>query len=82
MTDDGRFAVELFDDHLLIGGDVPDAVAGEHRRIGAGGGDVFWVVGPPGSDRDVACILEERGPPIPAGVEQPQTVDEDHGLLP
>jgi hypothetical protein len=80
MTDDGRLRVELLDDLLLVGGDVADALAGEHAGIFPGQFDGGRIVGPARSDRAVAGLLEERDPVVPAVVQQQQPVHEHDGL--
>lgn len=72
--------VELLDDLLLVGGDVADALAGEHAGIFPGQFDGGRIVGPARSDRAVAGLLEERDPVVPAAVQQQQPVHEHDGL--
>ena len=81
VPDERRLAVQPLDDHLLVGGHVADALAGEHLRVGVRLLHRQRVVRPAGGDGHVAGVLEERRPPVPAGVQQPQPVHEHHRLL-
>ena len=69
VPDERGLPVEALDDHLLVRGDVTDALPGEHLGMGVGLLDRQRVVGPSGGDGHVARVLEERGPPVPARVQ-------------
>jgi hypothetical protein len=82
VADDRGLLVELVDDRLLVGGDVTHTLAGEHLGVIVSVGDRGGVIQPPGRHRRVASVLEERGPPVPAAVQQPEPVHEYDGVLP
>jgi len=54
----------------------PDALVGEHLRVGARLLDGVGVVGPAGLDGDVAVRLEQLRPAVPAGRKEPQAMHE------
>src|SRR6185312_6067782 len=80
VPDDGGLLVERADDVAEVVGDLADRLAGEDLGVLLGLADRLGVVGPAGGDGDVAGLLEDAGPAIPAAGQQPQAVDEDDGL--
>src|SRR6266567_1666734 len=76
VPDQGRLVREFADHVAEVVGDLPDALVGEDFgvlvRVLDGGG----VIGPARRQGGVACLLEHRPPAIPAGLQQPEPVDE------
>jgi hypothetical protein len=58
-------------------GHLADGLLGEHLGVRTRLRDGRGVIGPSRRNRSVACLLENRGPAVPATWEQPQAVDEN-----
>jgi hypothetical protein len=75
MPDEGRLPLEPADHVTEVVGDLPDRLVGEDLGVPVGFIDGVGIVGPAGGKGDIACLLEDRPPAIPAAGQQPQTVD-------
>jgi hypothetical protein len=78
VADDGRPLGQPADDRGDVVGDLADGLAREHLGMLPGLLDGVRVVRPPGGQRRVAGLLEQRRPAVPAGRQQEEAVHEDN----
>src|SRR5260370_27720982 len=76
MSDDGWLTGQRGYDVGEVLGYFGNGLAREYLRMCPRFRDRVRVIGPAGADRRVPLRVEERGPPVPARCQQPQTVDE------
>ena len=81
VPDHRRLLVQRLDDRRVVVGHLSDRLVGEDFGVCLGLLDGLRVVGPPGSQRGVAGVGEDGGPPVPAARKQPEAVDEDDRRL-
>jgi hypothetical protein len=72
MADDHRLFLQLADNLLEVIRHLPDCLVGEDFRLRLRFYDRLGVVRPPRRQRNVAGILEDLRPAIPAAWQQPE----------
>jgi len=72
----GRLLLQFADHVTEVVGDLPDGLVGEDLGALVRVLDRAGIIGPAWREGGVACLLEYRAPAIPAGLQQPESVDE------